>query len=282
MTNEHLPNHMAWIAYKHQLLPRVRYGLGKMTNDLEVADNLLHDEDYRRLNIVGMVCSVTKGLRCLHTTFGGFGLFNLPVKQLICQVNMLMQHYHTLTNLSRKLDASLRYLQLQLGMPQNPLLLDYDKWGHLAPLLWVKMLWQMLHHSNIHLHMAYLTIAFPWERDQVIVEIFLSADLGPDLLRSLGRCRVAHEAIFLFDLTTADGKYLEDFIFAPGGRGKASAFKFPREQPSWSDWDSWFDFWHHFTTTGDKLKVPLGHWISPTHRIWKWYYRADTDDLQRV
>jgi hypothetical protein len=140
MTNEHLPNHMAWIAYKHQLWPRVRYGLGMMANNLEVADNLIHNEDYRMLNVVGMVCSITKGLRRLHTTFGGFGLFKLPVEQLICRANMLMQHYHTSTNLSRKLDASLRYLQLQLGMPHNPLLLDYDTWGHLAPLSWVKML----------------------------------------------------------------------------------------------------------------------------------------------
>jgi hypothetical protein len=97
-----------------------------------------------------------------------------------------MQHYHTSTNLSRKLDASLRYLQLQLGMPHNLLLLDYDTWGHLAPLLWVKMLWQTLHHFDIHLHMAYPTIALPQERDQVIMEIFLTADLGPNLLRSLG------------------------------------------------------------------------------------------------
>ncbi len=132
-----------------------------MTNDLEVADSLLHDEEYRILNVLGVVCSITKGLPRLHTTFGGFGLFNLPVEQLIWQVNMLMQHYHTSTNLSRKLDASLRYLQLQLGMPHNPLLLHYAAWGHLAPLSWVKMLWQMLYHFDIHLHMAYPNIAFP-------------------------------------------------------------------------------------------------------------------------
>jgi hypothetical protein len=84
MTNGHLPNHMAWIAYKHQLWPGVRFGLGTMMNNLEVVDNLLHDEDYRMSNVVGMVRSVTKDLRCLHTTFGGFGLFNLPVEQLIC------------------------------------------------------------------------------------------------------------------------------------------------------------------------------------------------------
>jgi hypothetical protein len=151
----HLPNHSDSIAYKRQLWPGVWYGLGTMTNDLKVLDSLLHDEEYRILNVLGVVRSVTKGLRCLHMTFGEFGLFNLPIKQLICRVNMLMQHYHTSTNLSRKLDASLKYLQLQLGTPNNPLLLDYAAWGHLAPLSRVKILWRMLHHFNIHLHMAY-------------------------------------------------------------------------------------------------------------------------------
>ncbi len=112
-------------SHRHQLWPGVRYGLGTMTNDLEVTDNLLHKEDYRMLNVLGVVRSVTKGLRRLHTSFGGFGLFNLLVEQLICRVNMLMQHYHTSTNLSRKLDVSLRYLQLQLGTPHNLFLLDY-------------------------------------------------------------------------------------------------------------------------------------------------------------
>jgi hypothetical protein len=75
--------------------------------------------------------------------------------------------------------------------------------------------------------MAYPDIAFPWERDQVIMENFLSADLSPDTLGSLGRCRSTLKTIFLLDLTTADGKYLKDFVFTPGGREKASTFKFP-------------------------------------------------------
>jgi hypothetical protein len=130
--------------------------------------------------------------------------------------------------------------------------------------------------------MAYPNIAFPQERDQVIMEFFLSADLSPNLICSLGQCQVALEAIFLLDLTAVDGKYVKDFVFASGGRDKASTFKFLREQPTRSNWNSWFNFWHNFTTTGDTLKVPLGKWISPTHCIWKWYYRADTDNLQWV
>ena len=57
---------------------------------------------------------------------------------------------------------------------------------------------------------------------------------------------------------------------------------FPRKIPTRDDWNKWFNFWHNFTTTGNKLKVPLGNWINPTHRIWEWYYREDADDLQRI
>jgi hypothetical protein len=122
------------------------------------------------------------------------------------QVNMIMQHYHASTNLDRKLDASLRYLQLQLGTPHNPFTLDYTKWGHLAPLSWVKMLWQLLHHFDIHLYyMAFPTIPLPWERDQVIIEIFQAESLSPEMISGLGRCRGVLEAIFLSDITTADG-----------------------------------------------------------------------------
>ena len=187
---------------------------------------------------------------------------------------MLMQHYHTSTNVSKKLDASLQYLQLQLGTPHNPLLLDYAVWGHLAPLSWVKMLWRTLNHFDI---------APPRERDLVLMDIFASRDLDREAVLSLNRCRVSLESIFLSDISTADGKYLEDFfVFNPGGRGQSSKFKFPCEVPTRGDWDSWFNFWHSYTATGNTLHVPLGNWTNPTHRIWKWHYNAATDDLIQI
>jgi hypothetical protein len=130
--------------------------------------------------------------------------------------------------------------------------------------------------------MAYPSIAPPRERDQVLMEIFHSPDLGQETMLSLSRCRVSLESIFLSDITTADGRYLEDFVFNPGGRDQSSSFKFPCEVPMRGDLNRWFDFWHSFTSTRDKLKVPLGNWINPTHRIWNWHYRTDSDDLQRV
>ncbi len=101
---------------------------------------------------------------------------------------MLLQHYHTSTNLSRKLDASLRYLQLQLGTPHNPITLDYDKLGYLAPLSWVKMLWRSLHHFNIHLHMECATVPSPRKRNQVVMELIIGKVLNRKTIGSLSRC----------------------------------------------------------------------------------------------
>ena len=238
--------------------------------------------DYRMLNILRVARTVTKGLRTLHTTFRGFGLLSVATEQLIRQINMLLQHYHTPTNLSRKLDASLRYLQLRLGMPHNPITLDYNKWGYLAPLSWVKMLWRSTYHFNIHLHMECATIPSPRERDQVVMELILGKVHDKKTIGSLRRCRGSLDIIFLSDMMTVNGRYLEHFVFDPGSKVARSKYKLPQESPAKKDWDAWFNFWHDYTATRDKLHTPLGAWITPTHRRWIWYYKSSTDDLHRL
>jgi hypothetical protein len=95
MKNGHLPAHMAWVAYKLQLWPGIRYGLGTMTNDLEITETIFDKADYETMPVLGVARTVKRELRKLHPTFGGFGLFHLPTEQLICRINMLLQHYHT-------------------------------------------------------------------------------------------------------------------------------------------------------------------------------------------
>jgi hypothetical protein len=127
MRNGHLPSHIAWVAYKHQLWPGLHYSLGMMTNNMEPAAKLFNDIDHKTFKILGILQNFTKGLRKLHTTFGGFGIFDLPTEQLISPVNMFFQHYHVSTKISKKLDAPLGYLQLQIGTPQSPFTLYYTR-----------------------------------------------------------------------------------------------------------------------------------------------------------
>jgi hypothetical protein len=62
MTNGHLPHHIAWIAYKLQLWPGLRYGLGTMTNNIEEAASMNTEINYKMLNVLGVACTVMKGL----------------------------------------------------------------------------------------------------------------------------------------------------------------------------------------------------------------------------
>ncbi len=235
MANGHLPSHIVWVAYRHQLWPGLRYGLGTMTNEIKPAATLLDKVDYKTLNVLGILQNVTKGLCKIHTTFGEFGLFNLATEQLISRVNMFFQHYHVSTNLSKELNASLGYLQLQVGMPQNPFTQDYSRWGELAPLSWVKMLWKSLHYFDITLHMSFPTITPLWECDQVIMEIIFSQNFDFTEITWINRCRVYLPTLLLSDIMTANGKYLEYFVFNPGSNTCCSRYTFPREKPTRQD-----------------------------------------------
>jgi hypothetical protein len=104
------------------------------------AENLLNKEDYCMLNLLGVVQTVIRGLRKIHTTFCRFGLYSIAMEQIINRINTLFQHYHTPSNISKKLDMSLWYLKLELGMQHSPFTLDNNSWGFLAHLSWVKML----------------------------------------------------------------------------------------------------------------------------------------------
>jgi hypothetical protein len=129
--------------------------MARLTISTSGDSTLLDEVNYKALNILGILQNVTKGLRKIHTTFGGFGLFYLATEQLISRVDMFFQHYHVSTTLSKKLDASLAYLKLQVGTPQNPFTQDYSRWGKLAPLSWVKMLWKSLLHFDVTLLMLF-------------------------------------------------------------------------------------------------------------------------------
>ncbi len=63
--------------------------------------------------------------------------------------------------------------------------------------------------------MSYPAIPNPREQTLAIMDIFFSHDLDSESIKCLNRCRGGMKAIFLLDISTADGKYLEHFIFDP-------------------------------------------------------------------
>jgi hypothetical protein len=144
------------------------------------------------------------------------------------------------------------------------------------------MLWRSLHYFNIYLHMESQPILLPRDRDQVVMEIMFGKNFATNTIRSLSQCRGALEIICLLDMTTADGGYLEHFVFYPGGQFSRSKYKFPQEKSHKGRLRGMVNFWHKHMATRDKLHIPLGKWLAPTHRIWRWYHSPTSDGLYQI
>ena len=280
LKNGHLSTSWSWVAYRHQLWPSLRYGLGTLANDYEEADDALSGLDFLILPLLGINRHIQTGWRRLHQTFGGVGLLSVPTEQLIARVNMILQHYGSPTSVGRKMAISLRYLQLHLGCTGNPLELDYAAWGHLAPLSWLKMLWRTLDMADLDLRLSFDDLVPPREGDLVIMTLLHDHGYSGASLARLNRCRLATHAIFLSDMATAEGRRLDRRRLRAGG-ALASRYQFPRETPSDSDWKEWESFWRRYTYDGLTLWRPLGKWLAPTHRRWEWFHDAAEDQLIR-
>ncbi len=168
---------------------------------------------------------------------------------------------------------------MQAAVRHSHITHDCTRWGILAPLSWVKMLWKSLHHFDITLYMAYPIISFPWDCDQVIMEIILSHNLNPTTIRGLNRCRVAMEALFLADIARADEKYLEHFVFDPGGHTKWFHYNFPLEQPrlGWL-----YELLACLHNHKGETQGALGQMDKSNPPIWTWYYRQEGNKLYHI
>lgn len=90
---------------------------------------------------------------------------DLKIEQLICRINILLQHYGTPSALGHKLSVSFHWLQLHLGCLDSPLLLDYLTWSHLSPMCWIKCLWESLDHYSVDLEMKFSCIPIQCKGD---------------------------------------------------------------------------------------------------------------------
>ncbi len=182
---------------------------------------------------------------------------------------MFIQHFEAGTTLVKKFTATLEALQLEIGCIVNPLLENYDDLGVLATACWAKSFWERLHFYQFSIHMEYPTLHLPRCNDALIVTMLQKAGYTRDKLIALNRCRTANKMLFLSDITTACGQYVDCNLLSPTTLwlGPRSTFRFPWELPSSKDWILWKTFWTAFLGPGSLLYIPLGDWLHTSHRI---------------
>jgi hypothetical protein len=215
LKNAHLPVHLAWKAYRHQLWPSIRYGIGTLATSRKDIKDLLHKLEFEMLSYLGVNQHVKTEWRRLPREFGGIGLYNLSVEQFIAWMETLLQHYGAGFTTSKKLEASLEAMQLEIGCMGNPLDEDYATLGILATEGWVKAVWERASHYGYKVALDYPTEELPHSNDINLISLFLERGKTGNELISLNRCHITHQAKHLSCLSTADGKILDHIYLSP-------------------------------------------------------------------
>ena len=218
------------------------------------------------LPLLGINRNIRKGWRSLPKTFGSIGLLNLSVEQHICRINLFCQYYGSSSMIGLKLSASLHWLKLQLGCPGNPLLLNYEIWGHLATKSWIKLFWEALAAYPGSLAIHFEPIPAQRIHDQPLMKMAVDAGLRNQDLLSFNRCQCTSNLLFLLDVSTALGDTTESWVrnrHAP----HISKYDFPPECPTDHDWSIWNQFWRKIRY----LSPSLGPWTSASHFQWPWH-----------
>jgi hypothetical protein len=73
--------------------------------------HVLHLLEFEMLAPMGVNRHVKADWRTIGREFGGIGLYSLPVEQLICWLDLFLQHYQTGLTVSSKLGASLELMR---------------------------------------------------------------------------------------------------------------------------------------------------------------------------
>ncbi len=106
---------------------------------------------------------------------------------------------------------------------------------------------------------------------------------GRDLLR-VNRARKAQEALFLADITSANGKYLERHLLEGHwidseerllGKHRSKLI-FGPEYPTDADFKLWKKYLLRIAPLNWTLEDPLKDWINPSPRIWRHFLNTET------
>ena len=273
--NGNLPHSLTWMSYHQQLWPGLCYGLGTLMNSSVAAEDCLPGMEVHLLPLLGINRNITKEWHTLSYAFGGVGLLSLSTEQLISRINLFLQHDGASTIIGKKLQCSLHYLQLQLGTNAHPFLLDFAKWGFLAPTSWVTALWKSLSkHKEIHIHTNSLMIPFPWQNNTLLMSIFRKYTTCQEALAHLNWCRCYLNVLFLSNIMLADGTTVDPSLTGLTQIPHKSSYKFPLDCPTKTDWVEWVAAWRSVLRRNDLLSSPLGAIVHDSHILsnYRYYY----------
>ena len=125
-------------------------------------------------------------------------------------------------------------------------------------------------------------VTLPRERDQWLMQMFVSAGFSKDDLVRLNRVRLHQQALFLSCVLGASGKTLDlKYLTKRKEEEQWSTLVFPKEKPPRRDFALWKLALRQVVPIGG-IPDRLGRFINRGYKIWEWRWNQDQFQLSLI
>ena len=130
-----------WLLLDRQLWPRVGYGLSSNTLNLHKLTDCLKKKWWQLIPLGVMICTAPAGVCQTSRGFYVVGFPHVGVECFVEQTNKLLIHYGCPSKIGLKINISLQYMILDMGISLQPLRESYRKYKQWMTPNWLKYIW---------------------------------------------------------------------------------------------------------------------------------------------
>lgn len=266
-----------WHSYRTQAYPAVSYGLLTLMTTRVTLDKAFSDWYYSFLPALGVNRNITTAWRTLPSTYQGLGLPQMSLEKLALSLQYLQRHWDSPTEYGKALRCIFELMQVDIGLCGNFLLRDYKKFHILANHSWFKILWELLDHYHVSLHLSNDTIPAVRQCDKVFMEEVVNK-FPPSQWVSINRARKFFQVYFLSQVVNCDGSTVNPNQLQ-GGYHIKSRMVFPTEQPTPQDYKIWREAVQRLTSPKLRLSPSLGKHVRLPYDETYWLTNESRDFL---
>ena len=279
----------SWTALHSTISPQLKYPLPTTSLSEKECTSIMHPVIRTALRKSGIVSTVATAARHGPLLSGGYGVLSLYHYQGSARTAALVEHCCRRTPTGIQIHLCIEDLVLEAGyfglLWQMPFS-TYSCWT--SPHSWVYSICDYNQANDITLNTDHAKLLPKRAHDQPIMALVAQHFDSPSALAAINRVRMLHGVVSLADITTADGRSLDDeFLCSTEFDGRRNDFLWPVENHvSASDYTRWRQAME-FLFPADNLTLvqPLGtcivddidDWLSH----WDWFASTDRKYLYR-
>ena len=265
-----------WTALRTTIMKSLEYALPVTTFSEKQIKELLSPLYRVALPRSGYTFTYPRSVLHGPVSLQGNGLSYLYDVQYQRHIKDIIDYCHRDSTSGRIIRAAIEGLKLEAGIA-GPLFEFKSSLPYLNTTnSWVLETWKYCREHNITFTEKCDNLSPKRKNDCLLMNKFLSQAVCPSDLKIINRCRLYLRVTCLSDITTGDGKRLQDDIFRGCKQFTVDSYQWPNQsRPPPRDWKVWRrEVLRCFAPTHYNLTFPLGPWILSQQEYfaeWDWW-----------